>query len=542
MKAKLTSKYILFVLIFTQVSISYTFAEAEIDEHSRKYKESCEYNKTLVEQFYFKNSRYEIDCHRSYHHYNARAYKKYYTEKASKVRVSNFNVWHPGKSNTRFKDYKLVASIINRFDITAALELLAPVGEDNKINKRVVSMATPLAEEVKSLRIELNKTSDIEEKISISKNISAINKKLKELSKTYKKPGYMKLFEELKRLDASWSLIISPKGEASKKSDVQELTGFFYRSRVIRPMGNPYCKEFVTKVGSPWACIPHFSISDMGKNMRDSFSRRPFLASFVAGKFDFMILASHVVFNSPTNKEKRKEILNNSFGVDDLKDFENNKGIDSRIYARFAEVKMTVDFMKMLATKYTEKDVIFAGDFNLEKKNPFWKQVIGDTPFKLLISDKTSLTERKYVDGRKTNGLASNYDHFLFDTEEVSECDQESAKVFDFISDRYVRKRFAQQYIVRRPDPISGVLYEIVSNAESMIEEKIEIQRSSLENEKEVLRGKIVKRYNKEEIEKSLYDYKSRIFGTQLSDFTFYRVFKEVVSDHAPIHMNCSTK
>lgn len=525
-----------------QLSISYTIAEVEIDEHSRKYKESCEYNKTLVENFYFKNSRYEIDCHRSYHHYNARAYKKYYSEKASKVRVSNFNVWHPGKSNTRFKDYKLVAGIINRFDITAALELLAPVGEDSTINQRVVKMATPLAKEVNELRAKLAETINIEEKIQLSKKITSLNKKLKELSKAYKKPGYMKLFEELKRLDASWSLIITPKGEASKSTDVQELTGFFYRARVVKPIGNPYCKEFVTKVGTPWACIPHFLESDMGKNMRDSFSRRPFLASFKAGNFDFMMLASHVVFNSPTDKKKRKEILNNSFGVDDIKDLENSKGIDSKIYARFAEVKMTLDFMKMLEARYSEKDIIYAGDFNLEKKNPFWNQVLGDSPFKLLISDKTSLTERKYVDGKPTNGLASNYDHFLFNTDEINECDQESAKVFDFINDRYVKKKFKNQYLVRRPGPISGVLYEIVSDAESMIEAKEEALRNYFENEKEVLRGKIVKRYNEEEISKSLYDFKSRVFGTQLSDYTFYRIYKEVVSDHAPIHMNCSTR
>ncbi len=525
-----------------QLSTFCTFAEEINDEHTLKYHESCEYNKTLVEKFYYKNSRYDIDCHRNYHHYNASAYKKYYNDKASKVRISNFNVWHPGKSNTRFKDYKLVASIINRFDITAALELLAPVGEENTINKRIVSMATPLSKEVKALRLESLLTQDIEEKILISKKISELNKKLKQLSKAYKKPGYMKLFEELKKLDASWSLILTAKGEAAKKSDVQELTGFYYRARVVKPMGNPYCKEFVTKVGSPWACIPHFSESDMGKNMRGSFSRRPFLASFVAGKFDFMMLATHVVFNSPTNKEKRKEILNNSFGVDDIKDFENSKGIDARIYARFAEVKMTVDFMKMLATRYEEKDVIYAGDFNLETKNPFWPQVLGESSYKVLVADKTSLTERKYVDGKRTNGLASNYDHFLFDTNEVTECDQDSAKVFDFITDRYVRKKFEQQYIVRRPDPISGVLYEIVANAEEMIEVKVKAQREFLENETEVLRNKIVKRYSPAEVEQGLFDFKSRIFGTQLSDFTYYRVYKEVVSDHAPIHMNCSTK
>ena len=39
----------------------------------------------------------------------------------------------------------------------------------------------------------------------------------------------------------------------------------------------------------------------------------------------------------------------------------------------------------------------------------------------------------------------------------------------------------------------------------------------------------------------SLFEFKQRIFGYQLNNYTYYRLYKELVSDHAPIEIECST-
>ena len=44
-------------------------------------------------------------------------------------------------------------------------------------------------------------------------------------------------------LGSSWSLLLSPNGEAAKAEHTQELLGFFYRGRSVRPVINEYCKE-----------------------------------------------------------------------------------------------------------------------------------------------------------------------------------------------------------------------------------------------------------------------------------------------------------
>ena len=87
-------------LIFVQLTMSYTYSFEEVEN---KYHQDCLYNKTLVESYYDKRSTYEIDCHVNYHHYNARSFERFYKDSATKVRISNFNMWHPGKSNTNLK-------------------------------------------------------------------------------------------------------------------------------------------------------------------------------------------------------------------------------------------------------------------------------------------------------------------------------------------------------------------------------------------------------------------------------------------------------
>ena len=113
--------------------------------------------------------------------------------------------------------------------------------------------------------------------------------------------------------------------------------------------------------------------------------------------------------------------------------------------------------------------------------------------------------------------------------------------MFNFITERYMKKRFKDQYIVRRDGAIKDVLYEVDQSAEEKIDLKVSVLRELISKEKKMLRGKIVKRYSDVELENMIFEFKNRIFGTQLSNYTYYRVFKELVSDHMPISMNCST-
>jgi hypothetical protein len=514
--------------------MNYTYS---IEKEDSKYHQGCLYNKTLIENYYDKRSSYEVDCHNNYHHYNARSFERFYKDSAKEVRISNFNMWHPGKSNTKFKDYKLVAAIVNRFDVVAGLELLAPVGEEFSINERVVKVSKPIHLEIVELSKQLDELTDLTEIKALQKVIATKRAYMKDLVHVYKKPGYLKVLEELKKLDASWSLIISSEGEAAKKSDVHELVGFYYRARSVRPEVNPYCKSLLDNKGNPYGCTVKYENS-----LDRAFSRRPFISSFKSSKFDFMILAAHVVFNSPSNKEEKEFILQNSFGVSSLNELENSVGIDNSTYARFAEVKLTLDLMKNIEDNFDEKDIIYAGDLNLEKSNPFFQKMIDKTSYKAFVDEATSLTERRFVDSIESKGIASNYDHFIFNPNQVTECDGESAKMFNFITDRYMKKRFVDQYIVRRDGAIKDVLYEVNTFAEEIIDTKVELLRNRISKEKKMLRGKIVNRYSSVEVDKMIFEFKNRIFGTQLSNYTYYRFYKELVSDHMPVFIKCSAQ
>ena len=80
-----------------------------------------------------------------------------------------------------------------------------------------------------------------------------------------------------------------------------------------------------------------------------------------------------MVFNSPKAADAKK-ILNPVFGVSKYTDL--GKGLNKANYARFCREKTIFDFINYLTLDYDETDVILMGDFNLEKKNPFWDRVL----------------------------------------------------------------------------------------------------------------------------------------------------------------------
>lgn len=543
------STYLIVTFAFIHVSFP-SSSEVFFQTNNRRFpfQKECESNRDLVVAYYSDNKKYEIKCEDNYSLYNAKATIKYYNKKTARdegeVQLLNFNLFHPGKSSTRYKDYKIIASIMNRYDVVSGLELLGSIGSDNKINFNVLQEISRLKGVKKQLEISSQSMSLTSVLESFALGLNFINKKVLKLATVYKKPGYLKIFEELQKLDPSWSLIISAQGESRKAGDVQELVGFYFKAKKVKLFPNQYCKEIYAKAsGSPYACTPQFGKKFLGIDAGFVFSRRPFMANFESGNFDFTMLASHVVFRTPKKTEKVNKILKTAFDLNSIADL---KGSGARLdtYARFAEVKLTLDLIKRMKKVYSEKDIIFTGDFNLEANNKFWKNKLmsNGAELKLLIKEKTSLAKKAYLkDGTVTGGYSSNYDHFMINVDTTSECDPRSAKRVDFIRDEIIKKIIDTKYTVRNEELVAGILYSIHSDAEGIISDRTEELITALRKEKKILHSQIVPRYTQDEEDLIVFNYHKRVFASQMSSDTYYRVYTELVSDHAPISLSCST-
>lgn len=547
--------------------------DESVDENSYlnvKYETQCKHNEVFIKESY--KDKYAVKCLKNYHHYNSNWYTRGSTKtkrydqrlaaKNGKLKIASFNIWHPGKRNTRFKDYSIVAKIMNDFDLVAGLELLPVLSHDEATNENLAKVFLTkhkewdgitygdkeytIREWRKKFETLYKRSKRPETKQKYKEKLEGISELITKYSAAYKKAGYLIILDELRKLDLSWALLLSPWGEAAKKSDVHELVGFYYRSNIVRPKVNNYCGDALENRGdirrNLFGCIPRFD--------RKIFSRRPFMASFESGNFDFTILASHVVFNSPSDLEHKKYILDKVYGVKSTKDL--SKGNNASLYARFAEVKQITEFIEKLEQEYDEKNIIYAGDFNLEKSNPTFESFVFDndgvrSEFDLLVDEKTSVTEQRVSKLEKTGGYASNYDHFILNPSKSTQCDIESAKRYNFLNpDSDALKEEFSKYLIRRPDVIEDVVFRI-NERPYKVARKIRSLTNSYKDKisKETVvknDGEIVKKYGSEkELLEELYNYKQRIFGNQFHNSTFYRVYKELVSDHAPIEITCRT-
>ncbi|PIK13800.1 hypothetical protein [Halobacteriovorax sp. JY17] len=532
-------------------------------------KEECSNNK-----IYLVDGEYDVECGTLYQHYNSNSDKQYSQSLATrngKVRIGGFNLWHPGSQNSGYKDYKLIAKIINNSDIVGALELLPLVSLDAKNNKEVVDAINEGPAELRSLKKELsqaNRNGDLDKVQALKAKIAIVTDTISKAPSLYRSPGYLKVLSELRKLDSSWSLILSPRGDSAKPTHVKELTGFYYRGRSVKPITNEHCQETYSNVtAKKYACFPNLRASFMGRETSHVFSRRPLLASFKSGNFDFSILASHVVFTSPHPVEDREDmenILRPSFGVSDYKDL--GVGLDSTNYARFAEAKILMELMEKLKKNYKEKDVMYVGDMNLTADNPYWSNLLKETgEHELLIDVETSLSLAKENSrGIPTNAMASNYDHFILPKNGFLNCrksndDYDTSRlkylegyVYDYISENYIvrSKRIKDQdkeieQIYPEDEElgesmVSSLDYQLTKTGERQMNKMLTKLKSELNKVYTIKKGEIVKDDSK--IEQRLNYFRDRVFLSQLSNNTFYRVYKEIISDHYPISMSCSNK
>jgi hypothetical protein len=553
----------LFILAFVSTS-AFSKTVEEDREYISKLKNECENNKKFLVQ-----DEYSVECLNTHQHYNSQSSKRYSETRAiaqGNVRIGGYNLWHPGSQNSIHKDYKLVAKIINEFDVTSVIELLPLVNIDLKNNKSVISYIDNGPSKIRTLKSELKlatRSGNTHEIKKLKAEIKKLESGIKKAPSLYRAPGYLKLLTELRKLDPTWSLILSPRGDSAKVVNVKELTGFLYRGRVVKPITNDHCLETYKKEkGKKIACFPNLRKSFMGRETSHVFSRRPLLASFKSGKFDFSLLASHVVFTSPNPNEKPEDmakILMPSFGVKTYLGL--GTGLDSQNYARFAETKIILELIEKLKKSYKEKDVLYIGDMNIESKNKYWSELLREhSSPELLIEEATSLSLSLYNSrGERTESMASNYDHFILPKGQFSNCQKQNGEfkakrmsyssgfIKDYIYKNYiVRSKRLKDNIFPEEENIANSVTEIVNDYRITREGQKQLKlmlakyKEKLSNVYTIKRDELVKDDSKVDLKLSY--FKERVFMSQLRNQTFYRVYKEVLSDHYPIVLDCSNK
>ena len=461
-------------------------------------------------QSFLSTSSFKIDCNPHFQHYNSKAIKKYYNKSdaiRNGLKMATFNLLYPGNSRNRYKDYKILAKMMNKWDLIGAQELVPSQGEEFHHNQMLM---TSRASSAKLIR------------------------------EHYKIPGFLIILNELRKIDPSWALLISGKAEAAKEQYSKELGGFFYRASTVKPIDNDFCEDNYDNDGSSLGCLADFTKETIGKEANSIFSRRPFMASFKSGNFDFTALTSHVVYTSPTDPAARERIVKKAFGVKNYKDL--GKGVTTETYARFAEIKVTFQFMEYLWSYYDEEDIILLGDFNVESKNPFWKKIQDEFEgSEVLNSAPTTLTDQKYkfLRGKEiiTNGVSRNYDHIVLNREYSKECSGE-AKPFNFLEDNNIGLEIKKKYIVRSSKK-RGSTYPISASNEKKMNALIKKYKKKLENKLTIKRNKVVK--DTKDIKRYVSGYKKRVFQSQKKDRSYYHLYKEIISDHLPVYMSCDT-
>lgn len=572
-------KRTLIVLSFCFLWTSVAFSKNPALDHENNilYRQACE-----EVSAYSVKDRYQVDCFHNYHHYNAKSHTTRYNaasaRRAGKVKMGSFNLWHPGTSKSGYKDYDLVAKIMNQWDIVSAQELLAVVGEDLRHNQSLVDFINNGDQLIEDLENKIANTSNADQRAQLRRELRALKADLKKAPDIYRSPGYLKVLDALRKLDPSWALVLSARGEAAEAFHVHELVGYYYRSSKVKPVENQHCREFPEQErnGVPYACIPNFYESFMGRDTTPAFSRRPFMASFQSADFRFTLLSTHVIFTSPRDPDKIKEIMRLAFNRPDYENL--GYGFNLATYARFAEIKLTLEFMQNFVDRYKNPNIIFAGDMNIESSNSFWPDVLKEFDGgRVFVDEPTSLTQIRYrAGGVVSEGVTSNYDHFLFSPKLTPQCvnkaGQSDAKAFnfyqtwvsDFISKNYLvrfepeadnyveilKSEFEEDPIFDEDEPIYGSNpiadnfisenYDLKPGAEQIIGPKMRAHEEELRSRMTIRQNKIV--WDDSRFEQRLATYKSRIFLDQLSDRTYYRIYYELISDHFPIAMSCSNQ
>jgi hypothetical protein len=520
---------------FGQVSFN------NLQEKIAYYKQQC----TMNVRYNIQNA-FPVECANNYHHYNAKA-ASFHTFSNGKVRIAQYNLLYAGSKYSQHKDYELLSAIVNRWDVVGAVELSPIVKEDLIANQRIATFIanykTVLAQRKSQLQTEKSRANPNYDRISkLEQNIKAINDTYKYHRKLYRLPGYLRLLNELRKRDPSWGLILTPIGQAAAENIAQELHGFYYRGKAVRPIINEYCNA-TKRTGDtfPFACILHMDGRFLGKKLQHVFPRRPFMASFRSGNFDFTLLTAHLRYTRPKDPYLEKAILKSAFNTNSFSNI--GIGVNQDTYARFAEAKLTLDFIEKYKKKFKEKDVIYMADFNLSMGNRYWTTLLANYNNQVLnLGKKTTLTwGLTSKNGTPTNGLSNDYDHIITDMYRLKEC-KNSRGQFNVMALNYftgaTKKIISDRYIVRS-ETYSGGKFPIVRKSHY---KKLMSWKSSEMNNYYMTISRSYEMYRQEsQIKHAMNHFQNRVLLSQQNPAHYYRIYSEVISDHLPIYMNCRT-
>jgi hypothetical protein len=271
-----------------------------------------------------------------------------------------------------------------------------------------------------------------------------------------------------------------------------------------------------------------------------------------------------VVFTYSGDEDAHKDLLQKTFGTNDYKTL--GPGINSTNFARYAEVKNTLDFMNKYRTKYNDKKIMFLSDTNLVSDNLFWPEVLKAFPgSELLITDPTTVSPVRYRgDGTETNGEANDYDHYFLDKKEFKTCD--NGEVYNYFNEK-IYNDIENTYIIRKEvvgvttklrnfqnklfsdDDLSGDIpapdeqtpikldYPLTPKGQSKKDKLVSSFKKNLLLLKTVKDGKIV--FDDFQIEERIVGMDRRVFLRQLTNPFYHRFMQELLSDHFPVALTC---
>ncbi len=259
--------------LFTFLLITYSISVSAHRDSDADTLIECKWNEK-----YLKDTKLESSCNDLYHLYQPKSLPK--MTKDATLKIGSFNMYILAGRN-RNKEFPILSRIFNEYDLMAVSEVQHSTTEELKSNK------------------------------NLAKNASSLSYK-----DYYHPPGYLRLLEELRKEDPSWSLILSP----SAQSESEELKGFFFKSKKVQLKKSEYCEEYnrdlrdlktlhfaggiMNKPHGRSVVSPHLNKS-FGCTLRieadeNNISRIPFSARFkTASGFDFQYLSYHARYDAP---------------------------------------------------------------------------------------------------------------------------------------------------------------------------------------------------------------------------------------------------
>lgn len=445
-------------------------------------------------RLYERVSDLESVCTPNYVHYFPRVDKKIQAvvrNKPKAIKIGSFNLFHLGDDQTPLKNMKLMAQVIDHWDVVGVQELM-PLPKDWSVANRQIDEL--LVDEKGQLKTFPYQDWDVV------------------------KPGYLQLLEALREKDKSWALIMQASAEG--EGNTGEMAGFFYRSSQVKLKELSYCpKDLSADIRG------NFPQQNLGCGLqvnpadRALMSRLPFVASFQAGAFDFIAITAHLRFHAAMDTgdlaEQKKAVCENALSA--------KCKIQKDYIGRFFETMVTAKEMSVLSK--LDDDVIFMGDFNLEMKRnniSMWKAALRPGPgASVYQTEKTTLS-------LNNSGLASNYDHFVFNQENTPECKASSIRNFNYIlpdkksKDLLEMSGFISQYA--RTDMQQKFIAAKKDNLDRMIKPNKATNPTAPRQLNEKEKAEMLNKYDRA--------------LARLNQYKIGPAF-EMLSDHIPIEMTC---